>query len=117
MANINLNPVRAREVAVIPLAVTISIAAGVPSINTIGVSVAKVATGIYELTLAESYVKLLSCIATVEAASAIDLKAQIKSADVVTTRKIQIRVLAVATDTDITNGKIHCLIMLKNSSV
>jgi hypothetical protein len=117
MANINVNPVRARETEVILIPVTITLASDVPSVNTKEIAVAKTATGLYKITLAQKYSKLLSCISTIESASAADLNVQLKSANVDSSKEIEIRVVAGATATDLTNGKIHLLLSVKNSSI
>lgn len=66
----------------------------------IGYSVAKSGTGEYTITLDQAYTYCVAVNATVQAAVAVDLKAQIKSVDVVTAKTIVINLLAVATPTE-----------------
>jgi hypothetical protein len=92
--------------------------ASVTSESLLGASVAKTGTGEYTITLEDSYVSLLSCNLTLEAATAVDLVPQIKSVDVVSAKTIVIRLLAVATATNPSAAcKLHIALKLKNSTV
>lgn len=83
-------------------------------------SVARTGTGQYTITLADSYVALVSATFTWMAATAIDLVPQIVSHDVVTAKTIVVKALAGATATDTANTVQHYLMFdlkLKNTSV
>ena len=85
-----------------------------------GWTVDNTTTGVYTITLEDSYPSLVSGIFTVEAATAVDLKAQIKSEDVVdnVTPDIVIDLLAVATPVEPTAVcSVHFVLFLNNSSL
>lgn len=84
----------------------------------LGFEVAKSGTGIYTITLQDNYVALLSGQATVCAAVAVDLVAQIKTYDVVTAKTVLIELLAVATPTEpAAVTEVHFALFLRNSTV
>lgn len=84
----------------------------------LGWSVANTGTGIYTVTLEDSYVAMLACTATVQAAVAVDLVAQVKSNDVVTAKTIVIEILAGATPTEpAAVTVVHFMAFLRNSEV
>lgn len=121
MANRNFFPFQALEVQGRLIAGQFSIAAsGGAATKTIGRgwSVAKSGTGEYTITLEDSYPALISADATVQAATAVNLNAQIKSADVVTTKTIVINLLAGATPTEPSAVTVvHFKAFLSNSTV
>lgn len=87
-------------------------------VNGLGWSVAKTTTGVYTITLEDSYVSLIACNVSVMAATAVDLVAQIKSHDVVSAKTIVIDLNAGATPTEPSAVTlIHFIAMLSNTTV
>lgn len=83
-----------------------------------GASVARTGVGEYTVTLSDSFVALLSCNLTLQAATAVDLVPQIKSNDVVTAKTIVFRTLAGATATDPSAAcVVHFRALMRDSSV
>lgn len=74
-------------------------------------------TGVYTLTLAQAYAGVVAIHATVEAATAVDLVAQVKSRDVVTAKKVVIDLNAGAIPTDPSAAcRIYLTLVLKRSN-
>lgn len=121
MANRNYSRVQAlnHEVKIIGGNWSIAASGGAATkVQGLGWSVAKTGTGIYTVTLEDSYVALLSATATVQAATAVDLVAQIKSHDVVTAKTVVIELLATATPTEpAAVTLVHFQLLLRNSTV
>ena len=95
MANRNFNDVQSIERKSIILSNTVSInsSAAVVSDNSEG-EWTKTGTGEYTLTLPDKYMKCLAAQVTLEAATAVDLVAQIKSIDVTSAKTIVINLNA-----------------------
>lgn len=121
MANRNFSTVQALNRSVKIIAGSFSIAASGGAATKLqgrGWSVAKSATGVYTITLEDSYTALLSACASVKAATAVDLVAQIKSHDVSSAKTVVIDLNAAATPTEPSAvTEIHFVLMLRNSSV
>ncbi len=121
MANRNFSTVQAlnREVKIIAGSFSIAASGGAATkLQGRGFSVAKTTTGVYTITLEDKYVALLSACATVKAATAVDLVAQIKSHDVASAKTVVIDLNAVATPTEPSAvTEIHFALFLRNSSV
>lgn len=86
-----------------------------------GWSVVRTSTGLFTITLADSYPSLLSATATLQLATGDDKYVQIGSTDVVTAKTIEIRVwdasgAAVADVSANANNRINFCLVLKNSS-
>lgn len=80
-------------------------------------SLAQTDTGLYSITLSDTYSALLSGHITLQAASAVDLSAQMISADTLSTKIIAFRMIAGATPTSMANGNtIYIDFCLRNSS-
>lgn len=87
-------------------------------VSGLGYSVAKTTTGVYTITLEDVYNALISGTCTVEAATAVDLVAQIKSHDVTSAKTVVIDVNAGATPTEpAAVTVIHFLLVLQNTSL
>ncbi len=121
MANRNFSRVQALNHEVKIIAGTFSIAASggaATVVQGLGFSVAKTTTGVYTVTLQDSYVALLSANLQVKAAVAVDLVAQLKSHDVVSAKTIVIDLNAGATPTEPSAvTEIHFVLYLRNSTV
>ena len=91
---------------------------GVSSDTINGATVTRTGVGEYTITLADAFSALMSCNLTYQAATAVDLIPQVKSADVVSAQTIVFRMLAGATATEVAAvGVVHVNILLRNSSV
>lgn len=121
MANRNYSRVQALELEIKIICGSFSIAASGGAATKVlgrGWSAAKTATGVYTITLEDSYPALIACNATVQAATAVALVAQIKSHDVVTAKTIVIDLNSGATPTEPSAVTvIHFAAFLRNSSV
>jgi len=85
-----------------------------------GFTVAYTSTGLYTVTLTDSYVALISATHGLQLNTAADIKLQWGLIDVVTARTLQIRSLAVAALTDIAanaNNRIFFELILRNTTV
>jgi hypothetical protein len=83
-----------------------------------GATVTKTGVGEYTIELDDAYVDLVSAQATFQAATAVDLVPQIKSADVTTAKTVVIRLLTGVTPTDPSAVcKLHVHLLLRNSKV
>lgn len=121
MANRNFSRVQALNHEIKLIGGNFSIAASggaATKVQGLGWSVAKSATGEYTITLEDSYVALQSITCTVQAATAVDLVAQVTSHDVVTAKTIVISLNAGATPTEPSAVTlIHFQANLRNSTV
>lgn len=121
MANRNFSTVQSlnREVKIIAGSFSIAASGGAATkLQGRGWSAAKSATGVYTITLEDKYTALISAVASVKAATAVDLVAQIKSHDVSSARTVVIDLNAVATPTEPSAvTEIHFVLFLRNSSV
>lgn len=121
MANRNFSRVQALNHEIKLIGGNFSIAASggaATKVQGLGWSVAKSATGEYTITLEDSYVALQSITVTVQAATAVDLVAQVTSHDVVTAKTIVISLNAGATPTEPSAVTlIHFQANLRNSTV
>jgi hypothetical protein len=98
--------------------ISINSSAAVTGSTIRGASVAKTGTGLYTITLDDSYPALESAQFTLLAATAVDLVPQIVSADVVSAKTIVVRLNTGATATDPSAAcQIHVALRLRNSSV
>lgn len=108
----------ARELILVPFTISINASNAVTSVE-VGagathVSAARTAAGTYDLTFVDSFPKLVSATAIVEAATAVDRTIQISSVNL-TTKVVQLRELAAATATDVGAAhKIHCMFVFSN---
>jgi hypothetical protein len=83
-----------------------------------GAAVTKTATGAYTITLEDTYVELLACNLTVQAATAVDLVPQVVSQAVASTKTIVFKLLAAAVATDpAAVCRVYISLKLKDSSV
>lgn len=87
-----------------------------------GWSVVRTSTGLFTITLEDSYVSLLSLTASLQLATADDKMVQVGSCDVSSAKTVQIRVwdissAAVADVAADANNRIHFVLHLKNSTV
>lgn len=79
-------------------------------------SVAQTGTGLYTITLADSYPKLIGCELAVLAPSAANLQLQLASVDVLSAKTVVIRSVAGASPTNLSNGQgILVSLLLRNS--
>lgn len=120
MANRLFDSTQALEKQVKFIGGIISIAAdaSVSGKTGLGYSVAKTGTGEYTVTLEDAYPELLCAQVTLEAATAVDLVAQVKATTVSTTKTVVINLNAVATPSDPSAVcKIHFLAVLKNTII
>lgn len=77
----------------------------------------KTGTGEYTLTLSDKYVGALSVLATVQAATAVDLVAQVKSVDVVSAKTVVFNLNTGATPTNPSAVcKLNVVLILSNST-
>lgn len=86
----------------------------------LGFTVAYTSTGLYTVTLTDSYPALVAAEFSLQMNAATDLKLQWGLIDVVTAKTLQIRALAVAALTDIAanaNNRIYFKLLLRNTSV
>lgn len=93
--------------------------ASVTSFSAPGVaSVVRTSAGLYTITLSDNYNALVSIGAQVQAAVAVDLVAQLKSADVVSAKTVAINLLTGAVATDPAAAIVlYFQILVRNSSV
>jgi hypothetical protein len=121
MANRNFSRVQAlnHEVKIIAGQFSIAASGGAATkVQGLGWEVAKSATGEYTVTLDDSYVALLSANVQVQAAVAVDLVAQVESADVVTAKTVVINLNAGATPTEpAAVTVVHFMLCLRNSVI
>lgn len=122
MASRNFKRVQALNSEVKIIAGSFSIAASggaATKVTGLGYSVAKSATGEYTITLEDSYPTLISATATVQAATAVDLVAQIDNADVsAATPVVVLNLNAGATPTEPSAVTVvNFILVLQNSSV
>lgn len=87
--------------------------------NTIkDVTVTKTATGVYTFTLAHKYPGLVSVLVTFQASTAVDLVAQVKSADPTTAGTVVVRTHAAGVATDPSAACIlNVMFLFRNSNV
>lgn len=120
MASRNFHKVQAlsRELKIIAGSFSIAASGGAATrLEGRGFSVAKSNTGVYTITLADKYQALVSACATVKAATAVDLVAQIKTHDVSSAKTVVIDLNAGATPTEPSAvTEIHFVLMLRNST-
>lgn len=122
MANRDFKPIKGGlEHGLVFMSGVIDIAAGgaVSSDSILGASAAKLAgAGDYQITLEDSYYELKSAQFTVESSTDQNLVPQIKASDVSSAKTINVSMLAAGVAADFVGaGKIHVLLVLKNSSV
>lgn len=121
MANRNFSRVQALNHEVKLIAGSFSIAASggaATKLQGLGYSVAKSGTGQYTITLEDAYVAMLSATATVKAATAVDLVAQVASYDVTSAKTVVVKLLAGASATEPSAvTEVHFMLALRNSSV
>lgn len=85
-----------------------------------GFSVARTGAGQFTITLTDSYLALVSAVATIQMNSATDLVPQWGAIDVVTAKTLVLNTNAVATPTDIAsnaNNRVFFELVLRNSNV
>lgn len=85
-----------------------------------GFTVAYTSTGLYTITLADSYVALVSANATFAMNAATDVVPQWGAIDVVTAKTLVLRSLAGSSVTDIAsnaNNRVHFTLVLRNTTV
>ena len=121
MANRNYNRKQALEKEVKELYLDVAIgASGAPTL-TRGVGIASItrdSAGVYDITLQDAYMRLMSVQVTQLVAAAEDLNFQLESETVSTTKVIRVRCTTDATETDPSSGsRLLVQINLKNSSV
>jgi hypothetical protein len=118
MANRIVAPVKALNKEINVLAGSFSIAASggaATKVSGLGYSVAKSATGEYTITLEDSYYAVLAATATVQAAVAVDLVAQVKSA---ASSSVVVNLLAGATPTEPSAVTVvNFVLVMQNSSL
>lgn len=122
MANRNFSKVQALNHEVKLIAGSFSIAASggaATKVTGLGYSVAKSATGEYTITLQDRYPALISAVATTQAATAVDLVAQIDTVDVDSaTPTVIINLNAGATPTEPSAVTVvNFVLVLQNSSL
>lgn len=103
MANRIFTDVKALNKNAIVIAGSFEIAASggaATRLKGLGFTVAKSATGVYDITLNDAYSGSISINSTVQAAVAVDLRAHVLSETVATTKIVQIALLAGATATE-----------------
>lgn len=110
-----LNP----EVKLIAGSFSIAASGGAATkVSGLGYTVAKTDTGVYTITLADAYSSLVSACVTVQAATAVDLVAQVKSHDVSSAKTIVIDLNAGATPTEPSAVTVvHFMLALQNSGL
>lgn len=120
MADRIFGPIQAldKEVKVLSGILSIAADASVSSQTFLGGTWTKTGTGEYTLTLQDVYPELLACLVSVEAATAVDLVAQLKSQTVSSTKLVVVNLNAGATPTNPSAVcKLHCALVLKNSTI
>ena len=121
MANRQFSKVQSlnKEVKIIAGQFSIAATGGAATkVSGLGYTVAKTGTGLYTITLEDKYPSLLSVCATAQAAVAVDIVAQIKSHDVVSTKTIVVSLNAVATPVEpAAVTVINFVVVLQNSSI
>lgn len=122
MANRTFNRVQAlnKEVKIIAGSFSIAASGGAATkVTGLGYSVAKSNTGEYTITLQDRYPALLSAVATVQAATPVNLMAQIESASVDSaTPTVVVNVQAGATPTEPSAVTVvNFVLVLQNSSL
>lgn len=81
-----------------------------------GWSIAVTSTGVYTITLQDSYTTLLGASLSIQRATAVDLMPQIVSADVTTAKTVVFRTIAGATETNLATGDVvYVQLILRNS--
>lgn len=86
----------------------------------LGFTVTWVSTGLWTITLTDSYAAIVSAHATIAMNAATDVVPQWGAIDVVTNKTLALRSLAVAAVTDIAanaNNRVHFTLILRNTSV
>lgn len=82
-----------------------------------GFSIAQSGTGVYELTLENTYSNLLGIDVMIQKATAADLKPQMISQTVSSSKLVNFRILAVATPTNLASGDVmYITLKLRNSA-
>lgn len=82
-----------------------------------GMTLSQIGTGVFQLLLQDSYPALLGCDIMILRAAAVDLMSQLKSVDVVTSKKIIFRIQAAATPTNLANDdQLYIKVKLRNST-
>jgi hypothetical protein len=120
MADRNFSPVQAldKQIKILAGFASIHTDASILSQTLLGGTFTKTGTGEYTLTLADKYPELLCAQVSVEAATAVDLVAQIDNHAVSTNKTVVINLNAGATPTDPSAAcKLHVLLVLKNSTI
>ena len=123
MANRTFNDAQALEKEVKTLFAKISIgASGAPTLvkpGSLGIaSVSKVSTGLYRITLEDTYPALLGVKATALASSAADMTFQVKLETVSTTKLVEVFCLTAGVATEPASGTVLFVeLSLKNTSV
>ena len=123
MANRNFNRLQAlsKEIKLIYCRATIA-GTGAPTLvsaDSLGVaSISRVSAGLYDITLSDQYVKLALGEAVIRTPTAEDIKANVVSEAVASTKIIRVRCTTGAVATDPANGdQLACVFHLKNSTV
>jgi hypothetical protein len=120
MANRNFSRVQAlnHEVKIIAGSFSIAASGGAATkVTGLGYSVAKSGTGLYTVTLQDAYNAALAVTATAQAATAVDLVAQVKSVDVTSAKTVVISLNAGATPTEpAAVTVVNFVLVLQNSS-
>lgn len=82
-----------------------------------GFELSQIGTGVYQISLSDSYAALLNCSIMLQRASAVDLIPQIQSVDVVSDQEIVFRMQAGATPTNLANSDVlYIRLELRNSA-
>jgi hypothetical protein len=80
-------------------------------------TLSQIGTGVFEITLPDSYAALIGCSIMLQRASAVDLMAQIQSVDVISAKQIIFRMQAGSTPTNLANSDVlYISLELRNSS-
>lgn len=108
-----------QEVKIIAGSFSIAASGGAATLVTgYGYSVAKTTTGVYTVTLQDAYPYCISAVVSVQAATAVDLVAQVKSVDVSSARTLVIDLNAGATPTEPSAVTvINFILVVQNSSL
>lgn len=121
MANSSFNRMQSlnKEIKIIAGQFSIASSGGTATkVSGLGYTVAKSGTGEYTITLSEKYPYLISAIATVQAAVAVDLVPQVLSHDVSSAKTVKINLNAGATPTEPSAVTVvNFVLVLQNSSV
>lgn len=120
MANRNFSRVQGlnKEIKLIAGSFSIAASGGAATLTQgLGYSVAKTDTGVYTITLEDKYNACLAACATVQAATAVDLVAQVKSVDVTSAKTVVLNLNAGATPTEPSAVTVvNFVLVLQNSS-